>query len=199
MTKPATSVIRYSRFFALSHAQTVLDYGAGNLRNAVYLAQQGFTVYAADLHDQVKALRVHPAVNLLAGLVEARALHFSRLSVDLVVSTYVFNIIQPKAQRRCYLDNIVANLRPGGFLLMELLARHGSTPNSYFNCDISARIYTHRDVDRLLTPYGFQRICHYYSDHAVAVIYRLAADPSLPLHDKGAVTSNVLLQWHSNS
>lgn len=66
----AASVAIYCRFFRLSHAQTVLDYGAGTLGNALYLLDQGFTVYAADLSEQVKVLRSHPALRRLAGLLE---------------------------------------------------------------------------------------------------------------------------------
>jgi hypothetical protein len=39
------NVRRYSRFFKSQHAMDVLDYGTGTMRNAVYMAQEGFSVY----------------------------------------------------------------------------------------------------------------------------------------------------------
>lgn len=184
MTIPANSVARYSRFFSSNQINTVLDYGTGTLRNALYLVQQGFTVYAADLPEQVKALRSHPAVKQLAGLLKVGELKQSRLGVDLVVSTYVFNIIVRKSQRQRYLDNVVANLRAGGYLLMEVSCRRADavydlTFEQYFHCDDGSKTYTHHELDRLLAPYGFERICHYYSSHAVAVLYQLAVGVSV--------------------
>jgi tellurite methyltransferase len=179
MTIPASSVVRYSRFFSSNQINTVLDYGTGTLRNALYLVQQGFTVYAADLPEQVKALRSHPAVNQLAGLLKVGELKQSRLGVDLIVSTYVFNIIVRKSQRQRYLDNVVANLRAGGYLLIEVSCRRDLTLEHYFHCDDGLKTYTHHELDRLLAPYGFERICHYYSSHAVAILYQLAVETSV--------------------
>jgi len=179
MSKPAISVIRYSRFFSMRHVRTVLDYGAGTLRNALYLVEQGFEVYAADVPEQVKVLQAHPDVGTLAGLLEIGELTRNRLGVDLVLSTYVFNIIVTKEQRRRYLDNVVANLGRGGYLLMEVNCRLeelacGTAFHHYWDCDDKARSYTHEELDRLLSPYGFKRICHYYTTHALAAVYQLA-------------------------
>jgi tellurite methyltransferase len=176
MTKAAISVERYSRFFRQRQVASVLDYGTGTLRNALYLIDQGYRVYAADLPEQVKALRSHPEVHRLAGLLDVRELERSRLGVDLVLSTYVFNIIVQKEKRRRYLDNVAANLKPGGFFLMEVCARHDengcNSACTYFKCDSCARTYTHLQLDRLLNPYGFERLCHYYNNLSVAAIYR---------------------------
>jgi tellurite methyltransferase len=180
MTKPAIGVLRYSKFFRLSRACTVLDYGAGTLRNALYLANQGFSVYAADLPEQVKVLRNHPEIGRLAGLLDVRELERSHLGVDVVLSTYVFNIILPKAKRHRYLQNVTGNLRFGGYLLLEVASRHDEG-NSYFNCDTCARTYTHQQLDRLLAPYRLRRICHYYSSHALAALYQL--DQEQPQRD----------------
>lgn len=190
MTKEATSVARYSRFFRLSHVDTVLDYGTGTLRNALYLVEQGFTVYAADVPDQVKVLRGHPEVNRLAGLLRVGELPQSRLGVDLVVSTYVFNIIVQKDRRRRYLNNVVANLRPGGYFLMEVNCRRdvpqcGAALERYYHCNDGSRNYSHDDLDRILSPYGFKRICHYYSSHALAAVFRLTGESGLPLDAGG--------------
>lgn len=179
MTTPAVSVVRYCNFFRFIDVRTVLDYGAGTLRNSLYLSGQGFTVYAADLHEQVKALQSHPEVHRLAGLLDVRELEHTRLCVDAVLSTYVFNIITRKTMRRRYLENIVGNLRAGGYLLMELVCspRYQTAGDAawdrYFTCNASVKTFTHQQLDRVLAPYGFTRICHYYTSHALAALYRL--------------------------
>jgi SAM-dependent methyltransferase len=177
MTTAAISIARYARFFSQQGAETVLDYGTGTLRNALHLLEQGFTVYAADLPEQVRQLRGHPAVPRLAGLLEVGELEQSRLGVDLVLSTYVFNIIRQKVQRRRYLENVVANLKPGGYLLMEVCCWRdemacGSADNRYLDCDECSSTYTHYQLDYLLAPYGLRRICQYYRNHSVAAVYR---------------------------
>jgi tellurite methyltransferase len=177
MTKAAASITRYSRFFRQSKADIVLDYGAGTLRNALYLAQHGFKVYAADLPEQVAIQRAHPVAHQLAGLLDVGELEQSALGVDLVLSTYVFNIIMENSEQRRYLDNVVANLRPGGYFLIEVRCRHQETACSaqcshYFKCASCAKTFTHDELDSVITPYGFRRISHYYRHHAVAAVYQ---------------------------
>ena len=179
MTQAAKSITLYSNFFRHREASVVLDYGAGKLRNALYLAGRGFAVYAADLPEQVSRFRSCPAIDLLAGVLEVGDLPASRLNVDLVLSTYVFNIITEVAERQRYLDNIVANLRPGGYLLIELRCRraHGECGNGcpdYFKSQECAKTYSHEELDRILIPCGFRRLSHYYRHQALAAIYQLA-------------------------
>lgn len=179
MTKAAKSVLRYSRFFSSVGVVRVLDYGAGALRNALYLADQGFSVYAADLPNQIKALKGRPGADRLAGILSAAQLKRSRLDVDLVICTYVFNIIIRRSDKERYLDNVVSNLRPGGYLLIEVNSRPDETGcmsplHHYLSCDDKARSYTHKDIDRFLQPHRFKRVCHYYSSHALAAVYQLS-------------------------
>ena len=180
MTQAARSITRYSPFFKHQKASNVLDYGAGKLRNALYLADQGFSVYAADLPELVSRFRVCPAINRLAGILEVGELPNSRLNVDLVLSNYVFNIITGSSERQSYLDNIVNNLRSGGYLLIEVRCRrtHGKCGQDcpeYFNSQECTKTYSHADLDRILIPRGFRRVSHYYRHQALAAIYQLHA------------------------
>ncbi len=178
MAAVAESIKRYSRFFKTQQAMDVLDYGTGTMRNAVYLAQEGFNVYAADLPEQVNKLRGCPALMYIERLLATDELPQSNLNVDLVLSTYVFNIIMNSAERHAYLDNAVANLKPGGYLLMEVRCRQpqvscDSACRDYFSCTECSKTLTHEELDGLLTPHGLRRISHYYRSHAVAAIYQM--------------------------
>jgi SAM-dependent methyltransferase len=177
MSQTAVSVRRYSRFFKKSGATKVLDYGTGTMRNALYLAEQGFKVYAADLPEQVAALVPCPAVQRLAGLLDTKQLCMSRLNVDLVISTYVFNIILKFEEQHQYVANAVRNLRPGGYLLIEVQCRRegsvcGVDCSHFFKCPTCAKTYTHTELDLLLQPFGLHRISHYYRRRALAAIYQ---------------------------
>lgn len=176
MAKVAESIKRYSTFFKKHHVTKVLDYGTGTMRNTHFLAGQGFKVYAADLPEQVAKLRNNPATRRLERLLETGELHNTQLNVDLVLSTYVFNIIMDHGERNRYLRNVVANLKPSGYLLMEVRCRKPQTECSeqcsdYFSCVECAKTLSHQELDYLLNPHGLRRISHYYRSHALSAIY----------------------------
>lgn len=179
MARAARSITRYHKFFTHQGAARVLDYGAGNLRNARYLVKKGFTVFAADLPEQVELLRDFPDTESLAGILDSRQLSDACLNVDLVISTYVFNIIQGSAEQSIYVGNILQNLKNGGYLLMEVRCRRledcGAGCSHYFKCPDCAKTFTHDELDQFLLPHGFRRISHYYRNHALAAIYQLAS------------------------
>lgn len=177
MALAAESVRRYSRFFCKSDVRTVLDYGAGNLRNARFLARQGFTVYAADVPEQVERIVRMAGAMALAGILDNGELSQTDLEADLVVSTYVLNIIPEGFDKWRYLKNIELNIRPGGYLLIEVRCRRedgscGSTCVHHLTCPGCVKTYSHDELDCLVAPFGFRRMSHYYRKHALAVVYR---------------------------
>ncbi|HEY5522495.1 MAG TPA: methyltransferase domain-containing protein [Desulfuromonadaceae bacterium] len=173
----AESVRRYNTFFRKRQATTVLDYGTGNMRNALFMARQGFTVFAADLPEQIARLQGCPAVSHIERLMATDELTDSRLNVDLVLSTYVFNIIMENGLRHSYLNNAVANMKPDGYLLMEVRCRNlqercDTSCTDYFSCAECSKTLTHEELDVILNPHGLRRISHYYRSHAVSAIYQ---------------------------
>lgn len=173
----AESVRRYSTFFRKRQATNVLDYGTGTMRNALFMANQGFKVFAADLPEQVAKLRGCPALSHIERLLATDELPDSKLNVDLVLSTYVFNIIMESSLRHEYLNNAVANLKSSGYLLMEVRCRKpqercDTSCSDYFSCAECSKTLTHEELDALLNPHGLKRISHYYRSHAVSAIYQ---------------------------
>ncbi|GFO57719.1 hypothetical protein GMST_00440 [Geomonas silvestris] len=158
---------------------SVLDYGAGTLRNARYLAEEGFEVYAADLPAQVERIMAMAGRRQLAGVLNCDELGASRLGVDLVISNYVLNIISDGSEKSSYLKNIVLNLRPQGYLLVEVRCRNQSleccqgTCAGGHRCSDCIKTYSHGELNDLLAPYGFRHVCHYYRRHSVAVLYQV--------------------------
>lgn len=174
----AKSVERYVPFFRHRKTGKVLDYGAGKLRNSLFLAKAGFSVYAADLPEQVNWIRSCDVSGKFSGILDAEQLSVSRLNADLVVSTYVFNIISDCREKSRYLENVVRNLRPEGYLLMEVSCRKGLAECgigcvNYLKESGCAKSYSHEELDGLLNPFGFRRLCHYYRRNALAVVYQL--------------------------
>jgi len=101
----------------------------------------------------------------------------SHLNVDLELFTYVFNIIMENSLRHEYINNALANLKEGGYLLMEERCskqqeRCDTTCVDYFSCAECSKTLTHEELDALLNPYGLRRISHYYCSHAVSAIFQ---------------------------
>lgn len=178
MSPVALSVMRYAPFFKRKNALKVLDYGAGKLRNALYLTEAGFHVFAADTPEQVRRIRELDAVNRLDGLLDNQQLRLGGLNADLVVSTYVFNIIPDDDEKFQYIRNASINLRPQGYLLIEVQCRRespqcGSGCSSHMKCPSCAKACSLEELDGIVNPFGFKRLCHYYRRHALAVVYQL--------------------------
>lgn len=176
MAPAAGSVKRYEPFFRHRRTGSVLDYGAGKLRNSLFLARSGYRVYAADLPEQVARIRRRSDVAPLAGVLETGDLPRLPHRVDLVLSTYVFNIIPGSDERRRYLENAARVLRPGGYLLMEVTCKRsepgcGECP-SFARCGVCPRTFSVDELDATVTPHGFRRVCHYYRRQALAAVYQ---------------------------
>ncbi len=172
MSSVARSVVEYLPFFKRSGSLNVLDYGSGNLRNSIFMSEEGFKVYAADLPEQLTKIRNSKAVGKIAGLLETGILHKSKLNVDLVISTFVLNIISNQKEREKYLDNVVLNLRPGGYLLIEVKCREKgrccATAARCKNCDKS---YSREELDQFVKSYGFSRVGHYFGRYSIGALY----------------------------
>lgn len=178
MFSVAKSVELYTPFFKTKKTRKILDYGAGKLRNSLFLSGAGFRVYAADIPEQVSRIRKNPGAVKLAGVLDTDQLCRCRLAADLVVSTYVFNIIPDNEEKTRYLQNIARNLRPGGYLLLEVCCRKdpaecGSDCSRHLKCTSCAKTYSHEELDSIVQPFGFKRVCFYYRRRALAVVYQL--------------------------
>ncbi len=178
MSPAAVSVKRYSTFFKNKKALKVLDYGAGKLRNSLFLADSGFHVYAADLPEQIRRVRESGAAAGLEGLLENSQLSAGGLNADLVVSTYVINIIADNEERIRYLRNASLNLHPKGYLLIEVQCRKesprcGSGCPSHMKSPPCAKACSLEELDGMAGLFGFARLCHYHRRHALAVVYQL--------------------------
>lgn len=177
MATAAISVSKYLGFFRKKHVVSVLDYGAGTLRNSAFLAEAGFRVYAADLPAQVARIMKMAQAAKLAGVLAVDELQEGRLGVDLVVSSYVLNIISDATEKSRYLKNIVLNLRPEGYLLVEVRCRVESPDCSDGcsqgkRCESCIKTYSHLELDQMVESLGFRRVSHYYRRHSVAVLYQ---------------------------
>lgn len=109
-TGPSALVEKYA---PLARGKRALDIAAGNGRNALFLADQGFVVDAIDIADAGLALfsGKHPNVNPICADLD----HF-----DICANRYDL-IVNIKFLKRRLFPFILAGLAPGGLLIFQAL------------------------------------------------------------------------------
>jgi SAM-dependent methyltransferase len=134
-----------------------LDVGMGQGRNAIYLAQQGWTVTGFDPADRAVAAAKQDAsrlgVKLTAIVARDDQFEFKKDAWDLVVLSYVGG--------RQYPDRVFDTLKPGGLVVLEAFHRDAARSHP-----IGADVVF--DTNELLTLFKRFRILHYEDTDATA-------------------------------
>lgn len=117
---PRPSVI-VKKYAPLACGQRALDIAAGNGRNSLFLANQGFVVDAIDIADAGLALfsGKHPNVNPICTDLD---------QFDICANRYDL-IVNIKFLKRRLFPDIIAGLAPGGLLIFQTLLQ--SSPGDH--------------------------------------------------------------------
>ena len=138
-------------FFNMAPGRTALDIAAGSGRNALFLAEHGFTVDAVDIAEEGLALAAgrHPAIRLICADLDTFDIPGERY--DLILNVLYLN-------RRLF-PQIREGLRPGGLLIFETLLQ---VPGAAAH-DNHCRDYFLRD-NELLHSFLSLRVLHYHEE-----------------------------------
>ena len=93
----------------------VLDYGAGKLRNSLFLSQKEINLYATDLDVQILKWEKNEKINFLF----LDDLKDYENFFDVVLLTFVLNVIVEDEERIEILENIRKILKKDGILILE--------------------------------------------------------------------------------
>jgi len=148
VTLPANSLKKYLPLFEKQKSKVVLDYGSGNLRNAIFLHRRGYRVYAVDFPNRTK---IHALPRLTCVLPEE--LPDVDVNADIALCTFVLNLIDAP-NRIPVLETIAAKMVKGGYLLIE------------------TKGFTLIELDQLIIPRGFIRIHSQYGRYTQIALYR---------------------------
>lgn len=136
---------------------TALDVGMGQGRNALFLAQKGWTVTGVDPAAEAVALAQREAKNLgvsiAAQTVRAEEFPFGRERWDLILYSY--------APVRTTVKQAIEGLKPGGIVVIEGFQRDAAAVNG------TGGGVTF-DANELLQMYPGLRVLHYEDTEAVA-------------------------------
>lgn len=148
-------------FYGLARGTAALDIAAGSGRNALFLAERGFTVDAVDISEEGLALLAgrHRAVRPICADLDSFDIPAERY--DLIVDVLFLN-------RRLF-PQICHGLRPGGLVIFETLLE----PPRRTGRGECRRDYFLRE-NELLHSFLSLRILHYHEDDGRDPARRLA-------------------------
>ena len=112
----------------LPQSATVLDVGAGQGANALYLAERGFTVEAVDVSDEAVAQMSEEAIERGIQKFSTRVTDgktdLIREKYDLIISTYMFHHVTPEVAVEL-LDAMKENTNAQGFNILSVWLNKG--------------------------------------------------------------------------
>ena len=113
-------------YFSLAKIGKALDIGAGNGRNSIFLAQQGFSVDAVDISEigLAEFAGRHPSIDAICADLDSFEIPKNRY--DLIVNIKFLN-------RRLF-PYIKGGLKTGGILIFETFLESGQNSDNHPNC-----------------------------------------------------------------
>lgn len=149
-------------FLKNRQVKSVLDYGAGNLRNSSYLKEMGFEVIVVETPEQLdkiagkaRELNIHCMVSHQAGKWWIYA--------DFAICNFVLNMIREEKERLEIIDNVYRNLKPGGLFLAEVKEKHGLS---------GVKGLSEQELDDYIKPLGCEKQLVLRRRGLLAVLYR---------------------------
>ncbi len=115
----AVSVQTLVSYWKKHQVNNVLDYGAGNLRNACFLKEQGFNVVIVETPEHLRKIKAKICRYHFPEVVSDAVSQF-HMNMDLVIANFVLNIIENFEDRKKFVANVYHNLKGGGFFLAEV-------------------------------------------------------------------------------
>jgi SAM-dependent methyltransferase len=145
---PTGAASAVERFYTLAPGKSALDIAAGNGRNALFLAQKGFSVDAVDISEVglAKFAGSHPDIQAVCADLDDFEIPADRY--DLILNIKFLN-------RRLY-SGIQAGLKPEGVLIFHTLLASNRTTGKAAHC----RDYLLRK-NELLHAFSALRIVYY--------------------------------------
>ncbi|WCK57069.1 methyltransferase domain-containing protein (plasmid) [Aneurinibacillus sp. Ricciae_BoGa-3] len=107
----------------------ILDYGAGKLRNSLYLVSKGHHVSILDTPLQIQ--RQHQQeLESIKSIFTAES-YLPQAYFDSVLCSFVLNVIPEQRKRNEILEKIHNSLKPGGRLYLEVRKKNGILKTKY--------------------------------------------------------------------
>ena len=147
------------KFLAYASSGSVLDLGAGQGRNSIFLAERGFVVTAIDASEVgVQKLRdvAHAkSLPITAAVQDMREYPFSE-SFDVIIAQLVLSYVG-SAEGVAMINTMQSHTHPGGFNIITVVTRD----SDQFRYRPSAEQYFYPDAGELKTFYAGWEVLEY--------------------------------------
>lgn len=165
--KPTMSVRESVTFLENENARTIIDVGAGKLRNSLYLGDIGFEITAQDLKEALdgQQVKINKAIeqNRIKGCTDSL---ICDTKYDAALCNYVVNVIPEKEERENLIYRINDLLKDGGLLVFDARAdryyveRGRKYKDGYLmkwgKAFTFQRTYGLKEVEKLLFDHNFE-------------------------------------------
>lgn len=129
---PSTSVIEFAQYLQTQNIpvpQRIVDIGCGKGRNALYLAQLGYIIYAMDYIEfalehckkKAEALNVHDRIHLYHTELDT-TWPFESNFFDIAIDCFSSIDIETLEGRTIYKKEMLRTLKPGGYALVAVVS-----------------------------------------------------------------------------
>lgn len=131
LPEPSSMVVEFVKFLRTNNANDgkVIDIGCGKGRNSIYLAEQGFQVYAVDYiqeaidyaKNQAKHKNVQDSIIFINAAIDV-PWQFENNFFDFAVDCFSSIDIETKDGREIYKQEMYRTLKPGGYALVSVVS-----------------------------------------------------------------------------
>lgn len=167
-TAIANGVARSARRLSelLKNEASILDYGAGKLRNTFFLKELGHAVSVLETTKQIKRIQAsHPHLPIPTYSIDEELQH----TFDAVLCSFVLNVIPIPESRIDILQKTHRILRTNGLLVIEVRKRNGIMKNKHIEPFLDGFIVGKNTAKTFQKPYEKQEFIHLISSHGFKV------------------------------
>jgi 2-polyprenyl-3-methyl-5-hydroxy-6-metoxy-1,4-benzoquinol methylase len=152
----------------LPTGSSLLDYGAGKLRNAFYLQKQGYHVSILETPLQLK--RIHQQYNLSAFLHLYETKDDISETFQAVVCSFVLNVVPSSSIRSNILTHIHSLLTPKGKVFVEVRKSKGILGTKYHEPYEDGYAIGKGKTKTFQKPFEKQEIVNYVEQHGFQIL-----------------------------
>ncbi len=163
-------IIRYAKIFKKNKYKRILDLGCGTGRNTIYLAQQGFSVYALDASKTGVAITKKKAqklglTNIKYRVADMKKTHYPNNYFDAIMCIFVLSHGLLKDNENA-VKEIYRILKPNGMFITEVMSTKDKTcgkgkkieENTYLggtkdDPHMMHHYFTKKEINRILSKF----------------------------------------------
>ncbi len=156
---PTLSVLTSIKKNLIKPGQNILEIGAGNLRNILFIADniKGTKLYVYELEETINRFKYNYLRFVRKGGTIIKSFHNNRF--DIIICTFVLETICPNLEREKMLTIIHDSLKNGGLFIASFRGYSGVRGKKYINCPLNEGLISPRKT--FVKPYSLEEVSNF--------------------------------------